>query len=78
MAKEQEDGKIRKAITKYSMKTGGGRGLPGEFFFIPYPPRICYPNLRESPSEMYISMTNIPSVYQKMMYWFLCLNLLLK
>jgi hypothetical protein len=68
MAKEQEDGKMRKAITKYSMKTGGGRGLPGEFFcFIPYPPRICYPNLRGSPSQMYISLTKIPSVYRKML-----------
>jgi hypothetical protein len=43
MAKEQEDGKICKAITKYSMKTGGGRGLPGEFFSYHILPEFVIP-----------------------------------
>jgi hypothetical protein len=29
-AKEQEDGRMRKALTKYAQQTGGGRGMPGK------------------------------------------------
>jgi hypothetical protein len=44
-AKEQEDGKMRKAITKYALKTGGGRGILCKFALlsllsVPYSPQF--------------------------------------